>query len=50
MPDPRAGVPASGTVHWVGAGLSTGSGLAGLCDAPTAYGCGTAPRPGRPTP
>ncbi|WP_330347565.1 saccharopine dehydrogenase family protein [Streptomyces sp. NBC_00582] len=24
-------VPASGTVHWVGAGLSTGSGLAGLC-------------------
>ncbi|MET7699375.1 saccharopine dehydrogenase family protein [Streptomyces sp. NPDC005485] len=26
-------VPASGTVHWVGAGLSTGSGLAALCDA-----------------
>jgi hypothetical protein len=26
------GVPASGTVHWVGAGLSTGSGLGGLCD------------------
>ncbi|MDH6213107.1 saccharopine dehydrogenase family protein [Streptomyces pseudovenezuelae] len=25
-------VPASGTVHWVGAGLSTGSGLARLCD------------------
>jgi hypothetical protein len=25
-------VPASGTVHWVGAGLSTGSGLAKLCD------------------
>ncbi|UUU29533.1 saccharopine dehydrogenase NADP-binding domain-containing protein [Streptomyces sp. CA-210063] len=25
-------VPASGTVHWVGAGLSTGSGLAALCD------------------
>lgn len=25
-------VPASGTVHWVGAGLSTGSGLASLCD------------------
>ncbi|MEU6802042.1 saccharopine dehydrogenase family protein [Streptomyces neyagawaensis] len=24
-------VPASGTVHWVGAGLSTGSGLAKLC-------------------
>ncbi|MES9525547.1 saccharopine dehydrogenase C-terminal domain-containing protein [Streptomyces capoamus] len=24
-------VPASGTVHWIGAGLSTGSGLAGLC-------------------
>ncbi|MGW1781104.1 saccharopine dehydrogenase family protein [Streptomyces sp. NPDC002143] len=24
-------VPASGTVHWVGAGLSTGSGLAALC-------------------
>ncbi|WP_328224388.1 saccharopine dehydrogenase family protein [Streptomyces sp. NBC_00310] len=24
--------PASGTVHWVGAGLSTGSGLAALCD------------------
>ncbi|MFG3009018.1 saccharopine dehydrogenase family protein [Streptomyces cinerochromogenes] len=24
-------VPASGTVHWVGAGLSTGSGLATLC-------------------
>ncbi|MFJ7335227.1 saccharopine dehydrogenase family protein [Streptomyces sp. NPDC101116] len=24
--------PASGTVHWVGAGLSTGSGLATLCD------------------
>ncbi|MET8561795.1 saccharopine dehydrogenase family protein [Streptomyces flaveolus] len=24
-------VPASGTVHWAGAGLSTGSGLAGLC-------------------
>ncbi|GAA3823005.1 saccharopine dehydrogenase family protein [Streptomyces phyllanthi] len=30
----RAGgdaVPASGTVHWIGAGLSTGSGLAALC-------------------
>ncbi|WP_215454280.1 MULTISPECIES: saccharopine dehydrogenase family protein [unclassified Streptomyces] len=26
-------VPASGTVHWVGAGLSTGSGLAALCGA-----------------
>ncbi|MFE7652386.1 saccharopine dehydrogenase family protein [Streptomyces bottropensis] len=26
-------VPASGTVHWVGAGLSTGSGLAVLCDS-----------------
>ncbi|MGI3201048.1 saccharopine dehydrogenase family protein [Streptomyces sp. GLT-R25] len=26
-------VPASGTVHWIGAGLSTGSGLAALCDA-----------------
>ncbi|MER5433577.1 saccharopine dehydrogenase family protein [Streptomyces sp. NPDC002588] len=26
-------VPASGTVHWVGAGLSTGSGLAALCEA-----------------
>jgi hypothetical protein len=26
-------VPASGTVHWVGAGLSTGSGLAALCDS-----------------
>ncbi|MDH6588429.1 saccharopine dehydrogenase-like NADP-dependent oxidoreductase [Streptomyces sp. SAI-133] len=25
-------VPATGTVHWVGAGLSTGSGLAALCD------------------
>lgn len=25
-------VPASGTVHWVGAGLSTGSGLAALCE------------------
>ncbi|KUO14398.1 saccharopine dehydrogenase family protein [Streptomyces dysideae] len=25
-------VPANGTVHWVGAGLSTGSGLARLCD------------------
>ncbi|UUU26166.1 saccharopine dehydrogenase family protein [Streptomyces sp. DSM 40750] len=25
-------VPTSGTVHWVGAGLSTGSGLAALCD------------------
>ncbi|MFJ3446314.1 saccharopine dehydrogenase family protein [Streptomyces sp. NPDC086081] len=25
--------PASGTVHWIGAGLSTGSGLAALCDA-----------------
>ncbi|MFD8232190.1 saccharopine dehydrogenase family protein [Streptomyces sp. NPDC059696] len=24
--------PASGTVHWIGAGLSTGSGLAALCD------------------
>jgi hypothetical protein len=24
-------VPASGTVHWVGAGLSTGSGLAAVC-------------------
>ncbi len=22
----------SGTVHWIGAGLSTGSGLAALCD------------------
>ncbi|MET9384588.1 saccharopine dehydrogenase family protein [Streptomyces sp. NPDC002928] len=30
MPEP---VPASGTVHWVGAGLSTGSGLAALCEA-----------------
>ncbi|MFE6332253.1 saccharopine dehydrogenase family protein [Streptomyces sp. NPDC057798] len=29
MSDP---VPASGTVHWVGAGLSTGSGLARLCE------------------
>ncbi len=27
--EPR--VPASGTVHWIGAGLSTGSGLADLC-------------------
>ncbi|WP_405867415.1 MULTISPECIES: saccharopine dehydrogenase family protein [unclassified Streptomyces] len=27
------GVPASGTVHWIGAGLSTGSGLARLCEA-----------------
>ena len=26
-------VPASGTVHWIGAGLSTGSGLAALCDS-----------------
>jgi len=26
-------VSASGTVHWVGVGLSTGSGLAALCDA-----------------
>ncbi|MFJ1665572.1 saccharopine dehydrogenase family protein [Streptomyces bottropensis] len=26
-------VPPSGTVHWVGAGLSTGSGLAVLCDS-----------------
>jgi hypothetical protein len=25
-------VPANGTVHWVGAGLSTGSGLAALCE------------------
>lgn len=25
-------VPATGTVHWIGAGLSTGSGLAELCD------------------
>jgi len=25
-------VPASGTVHWIGAGLSTGSGLAALCE------------------
>ena len=24
--------PVSGTVHWIGAGLSTGSGLAALCD------------------
>ncbi|MBX9392715.1 saccharopine dehydrogenase NADP-binding domain-containing protein [Streptomyces sp. TRM72054] len=31
MTDQR--VPASGTVHWVGAGLSTGSGLAMLCDS-----------------
>ncbi|WP_328767405.1 saccharopine dehydrogenase family protein [Streptomyces sp. NBC_00286] len=28
----NAVVPASGTVHWIGAGLSTGSGLATLCD------------------
>ncbi|MGW0762559.1 saccharopine dehydrogenase family protein [Streptomyces sp. NPDC002814] len=28
----RERVPASGTVHWIGAGLSTGSGLAALCD------------------
>ncbi|MGW1957254.1 saccharopine dehydrogenase family protein [Streptomyces sp. NPDC001920] len=33
MTDRSARVPASGTVHWVGAGLSTGSGLARLCDA-----------------
>ncbi|MFD3312209.1 saccharopine dehydrogenase family protein [Streptomyces sp. NPDC058694] len=36
MPDTTAepaGVLASGTVHWIGAGLSTGSGLAALCDA-----------------
>ncbi len=26
-------VPATGTVHWIGAGLSTGSGLAELCDS-----------------
>ncbi|MFJ5260321.1 saccharopine dehydrogenase family protein [Streptomyces sp. NPDC088387] len=26
-------VPASGTVHWIGAGLSTGSGLAALCES-----------------
>ncbi|MEV0636790.1 saccharopine dehydrogenase family protein [Streptomyces sp. NPDC050619] len=26
-------VPASRTVHWIGAGLSTGSGLAALCEA-----------------
>jgi hypothetical protein len=26
-------IPASGTVHWVGAGLSTGSGLAAVCEA-----------------
>ncbi|WP_328492900.1 saccharopine dehydrogenase NADP-binding domain-containing protein [Streptomyces sp. NBC_00414] len=26
-------VPPSGTVHWIGAGLSTGSGLAALCEA-----------------
>ncbi|NEC85822.1 saccharopine dehydrogenase family protein [Streptomyces sp. SID12501] len=26
-------VPASGTVHWIGAGLSTGGGLAALCDS-----------------
>ncbi|MEU4877245.1 saccharopine dehydrogenase family protein [Streptomyces sp. NPDC021608] len=25
-------VPATGTVHWIGAGLSTGSGLAALCE------------------
>ncbi|MGW2046035.1 saccharopine dehydrogenase family protein [Streptomyces sp. NPDC001858] len=25
-------VPATGTVHWIGAGLSTGSGLADLCE------------------
>ena len=25
-------VPATGTVHWIGAGLSTGSGLTALCD------------------
>lgn len=25
-------VPATGTVHWIGAGLSTGGGLAALCD------------------
>ncbi|MFF4959767.1 saccharopine dehydrogenase family protein [Streptomyces sp. NPDC001222] len=28
----KAPVPASGTVHWIGAGLSTGSGLATVCD------------------
>ncbi len=33
MSDRPARVAASGTVHWVGAGLSTGSGLARLCDA-----------------
>ncbi|MEU6543005.1 saccharopine dehydrogenase family protein [Streptomyces sp. NPDC046859] len=31
MTDGPARVPASGTVHWVGAGLSTGSGPARLC-------------------
>ncbi|MEU6369651.1 saccharopine dehydrogenase family protein [Streptomyces sp. NPDC046931] len=29
----KAPVPASGTVHWIGAGLSTGSGFAAVCDA-----------------
>ncbi|MFI9545076.1 saccharopine dehydrogenase family protein [Streptomyces sp. NPDC052016] len=29
----RERVAASGTVHWIGAGLSTGSGLAALCEA-----------------
>ncbi|MPY65023.1 saccharopine dehydrogenase family protein, partial [Streptomyces spongiae] len=28
----KEAAPASGTVHWIGAGLSTGSGLAALCD------------------
>ena len=32
MSDSLDRVPASGTVHWIGAGLSTGSGLARLCD------------------
>ncbi|MBQ0852239.1 saccharopine dehydrogenase NADP-binding domain-containing protein [Streptomyces sp. BH-SS-21] len=35
-PGPASGpalVPPSGTVHWIGAGLSTGSGLAALCGA-----------------
>src|SRR5262245_55519818 len=32
QPDGRDAVASSGTVHWIGTGLSTGSGLGLVCD------------------
>lgn len=41
-------VPASGTVHWIGTGLSTGAAGLGLSTGPNASWCGAAPRSAPP--